>query len=1543
MKKRYLSMLLAILMLLALTVYAFAEEADGEVSAAAADNTIDLVSLDNTAFNLVTYTVRLNITQDFADQGYCLGMEISNDSSFQQGQGRYFSTDLNPNLLYEIPASGTMQIQRHSICVVPNVTYYLRPVLYDNNRNAINRGNYLSFTLPADDSGYTVMPMYDGNQSSEYASERGWLHGKFTADKKGWYAITADSEYDFVSYVRTGCSAFSSVNNSGSGDPLILFFQANQDETVYVFGTPPNNTIGKSIRIVDAEDLAPTENSVEAGAPYDATNMDAFINFTISTTPETAAGGYQAGIVFGDPGTDPETWQGKIKIGRPEYEVKSDVTTPYRNTGAFVPGMDVDFQAALFTVDGMEILARGDEVRRLQTLDNFNNMTGLTKDNSYPWSTSNMPMVMFHYTAPADGMYAVQGTGMNILRLTDRRARDLGTGYLLGSYLREGETFFPIAYYTMGNSCSIEVKDGLTTFRQVQQSDGASQFLDETTPVWFQAPESGIYRIAIDQNSPVDLLMVNENGDWQFEGKQFLVELEQNQTLWLRRTTGQVSNLGLTVELFDSSDATNLSDLGTIHMTQSLTIERGASLNFDGTELVIDPGVTLTVNGNAHGHALNISEGGTLILEGADDFNWAGVYADEIVCAGDATSIEVGDWSVLNLDLYGWNENVASHIECYGSGDVALQANITDEADYQNTLTSVYSILSINNYGIQPGLYMNILCPLKLVDGDRITPLFQYHVINDGTSDRQGSLTIPVGATVTMTEDSNLDLHGATFTVNGTLVNNGVVVLQPRDDLSDGSDFVLADGAVCQGVGEFRIRKSQGNPSAQCDLNVASPYEIEELWNNERMTSYRIYNGAPAAEDSISITGFTNQLGGSVYMNVSMSISTETAATECYRGIQYSTDPTFERFDIWGHDPVTRACTDYVARAELTGLVPSVTYYYRAVLFNDTENGWEIFCAQTGDPRSITITETEWYSVPAITMDETSGTAIVTVDPYLHQLYRFIAPADGAYVATGTGLDYTIAIDAAGNRLHEAPQRFWENTSSETCQSVYFWANEGEAWYFAVGSYNEPESTLQLRVSFASRDPATTQLELDIPVTTTTSNLPWCFTAETDGFYHIGIDHPEFGGLAYPLGGNNWGHTGQYFTELAAGESFFFILEFDEERAENVGGMNVSVHSLSAGLAEFMENAANNPDRTFHTVISGGTLRNDLTIPFNVSVNIEGEWKLADGVTVNNYGDLYLLDGGTLNFGSGATLNLKDDAADSAFGWLTLEGGTLNVPENAMSFEGRAGVEIRNSRYATNEAALNAASGIQNEKIHLEATTRSQEEYDFWYSRAAAEGYRSLNLCLENGLNITLTQDLPEKYGIVVNEGTGVTVLEGAEVRLNGFLAMEGGSFTNNGTLIVDEAAEINIWNPDSMVQNNGTIQLYGELRFGEVCAVDNSGSFIVMNQKHLPTEITFSPNLYHYPDEHRLVLPAALTTVEAEAFANTAAWEIDLPAAIDSIGENAFAGSENLFLVVIPNGNAEITGNPFENCDKVTIAAPAPGAVETFATNAGIPFLPLQ
>ena len=114
------------------------------------------------------------------------------------------------------------------------------------------------------------------------------------------------------------------------------------------------------------------------------------------------------------------------------------------------------------------------------------------------------------------------------------------------------------------------------------------------------------------------------------------------------------------------------------------------------------------------------------------------------------------------------------------------------------------------------------------------------------------------------------------------------------------------------------------------------------------------------------------------------------------------------------------------------------------------------------------------------------------------------------------------------------------------------------------------------------------------------------------------------------------------------------------------------------------------------------------------------------------------------------------------------------------------------------------------------------------------------------------------------------------------------------------------------------------------------------MNAQAIPAKITFSPNLYHYPNEHRLVLPASLTSIETEAFANTAAWEVDLPDGIGSIGDGAFANADDLFLVVIPNGNASITGNPFQGSGNVIIAAPSGGSVNQFADGEQIPFIAL-
>ena len=91
------------------------------------------------------------------------------------------------------------------------------------------------------------------------------------------------------------------------------------------------------------------------------------------------------------------------------------------------------------------------------------------------------------------------------------------------------------------------------------------------------------------------------------------------------------------------------------------------------------------------------------------------------------------------------------------------------------------------------------------------------------------------------------------------------------------------------------------------------------------------------------------------------------------------------------------------------------------------------------------------------------------------------------------------------------------------------------------------------------------------------------------------------------------------------------------------------------------------------------------------------------------------------------------------------------------------------------------------------------------------------------------------------------------------------------------------------------------------------------------------------------LMLPASTKEIGEEAFAGVAAQRIDLPVGIESIGSRAFADSDSLCFVVIPEANVQISSDAFENSNYVRIVAPVNGTVEEYANSAGITFLPLS
>ena len=63
------------------------------------------------------------------------------------------------------------------------------------------------------------------------------------------------------------------------------------------------------------------------------------------------------------------------------------------------------------------------------------------------------------------------------------------------------------------------------------------------------------------------------------------------------------------------------------------------------------------------------------------------------------------------------------------------------------------------------------------------------------------------------------------------------------------------------------------------------------------------------------------------------------------------------------------------------------------------------------------------------------------------------------------------------------------------------------------------------------------------------------------------------------------------------------------------------------------------------------------------------------------------------------------------------------------------------------------------------------------------------------------------------------------------------------------------------------------------------------------------------------------------------------LPSACSAIGARAFAGSDNLTSVYMPDSVTEIAEDAFENCGAVTFVCESQNAAAAYAQEHGIPF----
>lgn len=233
-------------------------------ASAEADNSIRLISIDEVAYDHITYTVEVKVTSDFAAAGYGIGIEYSTDSSFRQGNNRpvYIGRDWSGTYDYS-DTSRKIQITRYSVNLVPQTHYWIRPLLIPNGSSMNSpaaTGSMLEFDGPDSDASYTNLILDQPHILNSFTDS--WLHGKFTAPENGFYALAGYSEgstsdFDFVAYVMPQAMGYGTTGKAQNNpsNPLSIYRYLLQGETIYFFAYSTVNS--DTVKVVSGDTLMP--------------------------------------------------------------------------------------------------------------------------------------------------------------------------------------------------------------------------------------------------------------------------------------------------------------------------------------------------------------------------------------------------------------------------------------------------------------------------------------------------------------------------------------------------------------------------------------------------------------------------------------------------------------------------------------------------------------------------------------------------------------------------------------------------------------------------------------------------------------------------------------------------------------------------------------------------------------------------------------------------------------------------------------------------------------------------------------------------------------------------------------------------------------------------------------------------------------------------------------------------------------------------------------------------------------------------------------
>lgn len=541
MRKFSLSILTILLLALLLTASAFAETEQYDVAAASTGDSIAFESFEQTAYDTVEYSVRVTVGADLADRGYGIGLQYSTNSEFNRsGQNIFFGQDIDRSVTYTDTCENELfSFTRVSMALVPGVTYYVRPVIIADGMgtNASVIGETSTFTALSDPTPFTLLDLDNAPTASTQEAATVFMRARFTAPADGLYVLDT-SNFNFVWSLRENGSMISNSQSSpGSTLGMRIPLQLNQGQTVYFIGAAKGNSSSEygTATIKPAADVAASSNSIHSSDPYSdsVTNTAMRLEFYVDATVDTAVNGYTVAVAFSlDPIFDVNTSRRS-----PAYEL-SHMPVSWTDHGDrtpatvtdFAPGTTVYYKAVLI-VNG-QIIAEESETHTVSFDSSLNGFTPLSMDTPFSWNYRQKQL--FYFEAPSNGVYAMQVTGASsaMIRFDHATSMDRGSrqsSYLFGFYAAAGEKVFAYVENQNGNNCDITVYGGTEALPAITLGTQAGS----TRPVWFQAPEAGLYQFSQDLVG-ADMNWADEyTGAWQDMGSGFEMHLPKGQIVWL--------------------------------------------------------------------------------------------------------------------------------------------------------------------------------------------------------------------------------------------------------------------------------------------------------------------------------------------------------------------------------------------------------------------------------------------------------------------------------------------------------------------------------------------------------------------------------------------------------------------------------------------------------------------------------------------------------------------------------------------------------------------------------------------------------------------------------------------------------------------------------------------------------------------------------------------------------------------------------------------------------------------------------------------------